>query len=92
MRVGREARGRGRLSGQALKSPHIVGLFCPSSRSLLTLVRSAGENGGGCRSGKGGAGGKAVGVSGGIEVLRVYSFLRIYYFTGRRSCLGVWWD
>jgi hypothetical protein len=29
-------------SWQALKSPHIVGLFCPSSRSLLTLVRSAG--------------------------------------------------
>jgi hypothetical protein len=25
---------------QALKSPHIVGLFCPYSRSLLTLVRS----------------------------------------------------
>ena len=26
---------------QALKSPHIVGLFCPYSRSLLTLVWSA---------------------------------------------------
>ena len=29
--------GRGQHSGQALKSPHIVGLFCPYSRSLLTL-------------------------------------------------------
>jgi hypothetical protein len=28
-------------SRQALKSPHIVGLFCPYSRSLLTLVWSA---------------------------------------------------
>jgi hypothetical protein len=26
---------------QALNSPHIVGLFCPFSRSLLTLVLSA---------------------------------------------------
>ena len=28
---------RGCYPRQALKSPHIVGLFCPSSRSLLTL-------------------------------------------------------
>jgi hypothetical protein len=29
---------RQRGPGQALKSPHRVGLFCPYSRSLLTLV------------------------------------------------------
>ena len=29
-----------RMDWQALKSPHIVGLFCPYSRSLLTLVWS----------------------------------------------------
>jgi hypothetical protein len=29
-----------REQAQLLKSPHIVGLFCPYSRSLLTLVWS----------------------------------------------------
>jgi hypothetical protein len=29
--------GREQHSGQALKRPYIVGLFCPYSRSLLTL-------------------------------------------------------
>jgi hypothetical protein len=31
---------QGRRASEALKSPHIVGLFCPYSRSLLTLVWS----------------------------------------------------
>jgi hypothetical protein len=31
----------GSIERQALKSPHIVGLFCPYSRSLLRLVWSA---------------------------------------------------
>ena len=32
-------------NGLGLKSPHIVGLFCLCSRSLLTLVWSAQESG-----------------------------------------------
>jgi hypothetical protein len=37
-------------SRQALKSPHIVGLFCPYTRSLLTLVGTLGIRH--CRTGK----------------------------------------
>ena len=38
MVVGVVAKTQQALERQALKSPHIVGLFCPYSRSLLTLI------------------------------------------------------